>query len=124
MEWFVVNLFPGGFNFEECAESKAGDQLPRFVRWQKLHYRLVLVLDAETAYALAAVDVKYPHRYAVFAGDAREKVGEWFGVVIVLDNELALIVEVVFWLWQRVVLGHFRQKLISSILQVLDALST
>jgi hypothetical protein len=77
MEWFVIKLLPGRFNLDERAESETGDKLPRFVRWQELHYRLVFVFDSETAYALAAVDVKNPHRYAVFSGDAREEVGEW-----------------------------------------------
>ncbi len=84
---------------------------------------MVLILGAETADALTAVNIENPHGYSVFSGDPREKVGKGLGVIVILNDELAFWIEAVFWFGLCDFFAHFTIKLIIVILHTFPVLS-
>ena len=84
---------------------------------------MVFIFGAETADALAAVNVEYPHGYPVFAGYPRKEVGKGLGVIVILNDKLALLIEAVFWFRLSGFFAHIKIKLIMDILHIFPALS-
>jgi hypothetical protein len=57
---------------------------------------VVFIFCAETAEALAAVNVKSPERDTILTGDAGKKISEWFAIVVVFNDKLAFGVQIIF----------------------------
>ena len=88
MERLIDFALCSAFNYlDKGAEAVRGCQLPGFVCRIELQDRVFFIFCPEADYSLGAINVKNPHRYAVFSGDPREEIGEGLGIVVVFDYE-------------------------------------
>jgi len=96
MKGLVKITFLSRIYLDKGAKAQGRYRLPALVGRVKLHNGVIFITGAETADALAAVDIEGPHGRAVNAGYPGEKVSERLREVIVLDYEPIILIEIIF----------------------------
>lgn len=89
------SIFPWSY-FDESAETVGWNKLPGFICRKEFQYGMVFIFYPEAGYALPAIDIKCPHRDTIASGYPREEIGEWLGEIIILYDEFAFFVKIVF----------------------------
>src|SRR3990167_1983807 len=77
-------------HFNKRAETDGTDRSICFIGGKKFKDSVVFVACAKTGYALAAVNVKNPHRRAIESRDARQKIAKGLSFLEIAYAETAV----------------------------------